>query len=173
MVANPQTIITGINLDDYAGRLSRLGPALDKIGLYGERQLKLAIARGRKLSGEPLAPLAPSTKAEKRRRGKARGILRRDGQLAASITSTRTSGSEVQIGTNLGHAPWVILGTRPYKIRPKRKPTLVFYTADGWRSAKEVNHPGLPERNIFEGADQVIGPYATATISAYLETGEP
>lgn len=169
MVANFETVTSGVNLNQYAGRLEQLGPALNVIGAYAERQVKLAIAQGRKLSGERLAPLSPNTVAEKRRSRKARGILRRDGGLLASIQFQRTRANEVQVGTNLKYAPWVILGTSPYKIRPKRKPTLRFYTAGGYRSATEVNHPGLPERNIFEGAEQALGPFVTATIAAHLE----
>jgi len=169
MVARFETIQTGINLDNYADRLANLGPALNVIGAYAERQVKIAITKGEKLSGEKLAPLAPSTKAEKRLRGKARGILRRDGGLLASITFVRTRANEVMVGTNLEYAPWVILGTRPYTIRGKPGRPLRFYTADGWRSSYEVNHPGLPERNVFEGAEQALGGFVSATMQAYLE----
>lgn len=158
----------GINLDDYADRLQNLGPALDKVGVYVEGLAKQAIVRGTSIGGKPLAPLAASTKANKQRLGKGRGILRSDGQLLASITSVRTRATEVQVGTNLEYAPWVILGTPPYSIKPKKAPALRFYTASGWRRAKEVNHPGLPERDIFEGWQQKAGPFIQATLAAYL-----
>lgn len=161
--------VTGVPLDDYAGRLQNLGPALDRIGVYTEGLAKRALIQGQTMGGKPLPPLAPSTVAEKRLRGKARGILRRDGGLLASITFVRTSGTEVQVGTNLEYAPWVILGTGPYQIRPKVAKLLKFYTARGWRSAPVVNHPGLPQRNIFDGFQQKVGPFAEATIKNYLE----
>jgi len=165
--------VTGVNLDQYLGRLNRLEPALTAIGVYTERLAKEAIIKGQTMGGSPLAPLAPSTVAEKRLRKKARGILRRDGALLASIAFARTKATEVQVGTNLEYAPWVILGTRPYTIRPAKAPSLRFYTADGWRSAQVVNHPGLPARNIFEGFQPKVGPFAEAVLKAYLETGKP
>ncbi|MEO1208599.1 MAG: hypothetical protein AAFX78_03570 [Cyanobacteria bacterium J06638_20] len=160
-----------LNLDQYVSRLKDLGPALDKIGLYTERRTGQAIAAGKKLSGQPLAPLAPLTKAEKQFRGKASGVLRRDGGLLADLRSTRPRSNEVQVGWSLEYAPWVILGTRPYKIRPKASSTLRFYTDDGWRSSSEINHPGLPERNVFEGAAQAISPYAIQVIQEHIDSG--
>lgn len=185
-----QYTVTGINLDQYIGRLNRLEPALNAIGVYTERLAKEAIIKGQTMGGSPLAPLAPSTVAEKRLRKKARGILRRDGALLASIAFARTKATEVQVGTNLEYAPWVILGTRPYTIRPTNKPSLRFFVGEGertrdergrfkaskdtgWRSAQVVNHPGLPARNIFEGFQQKVGPFAEAVLRAYLETGKP
>lgn len=168
-----QYTVTGINLDQYIGRLNRLEPALNAIGVYTERLAKEAIIKGQTMGGSPLAPLAASTVAEKQLRKKARGILRRDGALLASIAFARTKATEVQVGTNLEYAPWVILGTKPYTIRPVNAPALRFYTADGWRSARVVNHPGLPSRNIFEGFQQRVGPFAEAVLRAYLETGKP
>ena len=159
---------TGLTLDNYADRIQNLGPALDKVGVYVEGLAKQAIVRGTSVGGKPLTPNAPSTKASKKLRGKAYGVLRSDGQLLASITSVRTRATEVQVGTNLEYAPWVILGTPPYTIRPKKAPALRFYTASGWRRAKEVNHPGLPERDIFEGWQQKAGPFIQATLAAYL-----
>jgi len=144
MVAAAEYTVTGVNLDQFAGRLENLTPALNAIGAYTERLAKEAIVKGRKINGEPLAPLAPSTVKEKRRLGKARGILRRDGGLLASIAFVRTSATEVQVGTNLEYAPWVVLGTRR-----------------------------LPERNIFEGFQEKVGPFAEAAFAKYLETGKP
>jgi hypothetical protein len=164
---------TGVNLDQYAGRLKNLAPALDTIGAYTERLAKESIIKGETMGGKPLAPLAPSTVAEKKLRGKARGILRRDGALLASISFVRTSGKEVQVGTNLQYAPWVILGTSPYTIRAKTGRGLRFYTADGWRNTMQVNHPGLPERNIFDGFQKRVAPFVEATLASYLETGKP
>lgn len=164
--------VTGVNLDQYAGRLENLGPALERIGLYTESLVKQAIIKGQNMAGKSLTPLAPSTVAEKRLRGKARGILRRDGGLLASISFVRTKATEVQVGTNLEYAPWVILGTRPYTITAKRAPMLRFYTAQGWRQTPQVNHPGLPPRNIFEGFQAKVGPFAEATITEYLERGK-
>lgn len=185
-----QYTVTGINLDQYIGRLNRLEPALNAIGVYTERLAKEAIIKGQTMGGSPLAPLAASTVAEKQLRKKARGILRRDGALLASIAFARTKATEVQVGTNLEYAPWVILGTKPYTIRPVNAPALRFYVGGGavtrdtrgrfqrsgdtgWRSARVVNHPGLPSRNIFEGFQQRVGPFAEAVLRAYLETGKP
>lgn len=172
MVADITYNASGVNLDKYVGRLQNLGPALDAIGSYAERAVKQAIIKGEKLSGEPLAPLSRNTVAEKKMRGKARGVLRRDGGLLASIAFARTKAAEVMIGTNLEYAPWVILGTDPYEIRPKGPYPLRFYTAGGWRSTYSVQHPGLPERNIFEGFEQALGPYVEATLKGYLESGK-
>lgn len=144
MPADLQYTVTGVNLDQFAGRLENLDPPLKAIGAYTERLVKEAIVKGQKINGKPLAPLATATVREKARSGKARGILRRDGGLLASIASVRTSATEVQIGTNLEYAPWVVLGTR-----------------------------GLTERNIFEGFQDKVGPFAEAAIAKYLETGRP
>ena len=174
MVADLTYTASGVNLDQYADRLGNLGPALNVIGAYAERRVKESIIKGQKLNGQALAPLSPNTVAEKKLRGKARGILRRDGGLLASIAYQRTSATEVQVGTNLEYAPWVILGTDPYTIRSKSadKP-LRFYTAEGWRQASAVDHPGLPERNVFEGFEAALGPFVEATLASYLSGGKP
>jgi len=163
--------VSGVNLDQYAGRLENLTPALNALGAYTERLAKEAIIKGQTIGGKALTPLSPNTVAEKRFRKKARGILRRDGALLASIAFVRTSATEVQVGTNLEYAPWVILGTQAYTIRPLGKKPLRFYTANGWRSSYGVNHPGLPERNIFDGFQRKIAPFAEAAIVKYLESG--
>jgi hypothetical protein len=163
--------VSGVNLDQFAGRLQNLSPALDRIGIYTEGLVKQAIVQGKTMGGKPLPPLSPNTVAEKRLRGKATGILRRDGGLLASITFVRTSGTEVQVGTNIEYAPWVILGTPAYQIRAKTAKALKFYTANGWRSPMQVNHPGLPQRNIFDGFQERVGPFSEATIREYLERG--
>ena len=164
-MAEVEFTVSGTSLTQYADRLNNLGPVLDKIGVHTEGLTRQALIRGQTIGGTPLAPLSPNTIAEKQLRGKARGILRRDGALLASIAFARTSATEVQVGTNLEYAPWVILGTRPYSISGS---PLRFYTAQGWRSAYQVNHPGLPQRNIFEGFQAKVAPFATAAIDAYL-----
>jgi hypothetical protein len=163
--------VTGVSLDNYAGRLRNLDAPLKAIGVYAERLAKEALIRGETMGGDALAPLSPNTVAEKQLRGKGRGILRRDGALLASISYARTGAAEVQIGTNLEYAPWVMLGTAPRMIRPRKGKRLNFYTANGWRSARQVNHPGLPERNIFKGFEKKVGPFAEAAFLAYLEGG--
>jgi len=40
-------------------------------------------------------------------------------------------------------------GTKPYTITPKRAKKLSFFTQDGWVSASNVRHPGLPKREWF------------------------
>lgn len=146
MPAIAEYTVTGVNLDQFAGRLDNLAPALNAIGAYTERLAKEAIVKGRTIGGQPLRPLAPATVREKARLGKARGILRRDGALLASIAFVRTRAAEVQVGTNLEYAPWVVLGTRDGRI---------------------------PERNIFEGFQDKVGPFAEAAIAQYLNTGRP
>jgi hypothetical protein len=146
MVAAAEYTVTGVNLDQFAGRLDNLGPALNAIGAYTERLAKEAIVKGQTIGGKPLTPLAPATVEEKRRLGKARGILRRDGALLASIAFVRTRAAEVQVGTNLEYAPWVVLGTKDGRI---------------------------PPRNIFEGFEAKVGPFAEAAIASYLNSGKP
>jgi phage gpG-like protein len=163
--------VSGVNLDQFAGRLQNLSPALDRIGEYTEGLVRQAIVQGKTMGGKPLAPLSPNTIAEKRLRKKPLRVLQRDGGLLASITFVRTSGTEVMVGTNIEYAPWVILGTPAYQIRPKVSKRLRFYSANGWKSPLEVNHPGLPQRNIFDGFQERVGPFAEATIREYLERG--
>jgi len=170
MAVSVEYTATGISLAQYAAKVSDLGPVLNATGAYIERLSKEAIIRGQTIGGKPLAPLAPSTVAEKQYRKKARGILRRDGGLLASLAFARTSATEVQVGTNLEYAPWVILGTQPYAIRPQSAARLRFYGQDGWRSAKQVNHPGLPERNIFDGFQDKAIPFFVDAFGKYLES---
>lgn len=137
-------------------KLSSLDGALREIATYLEGDIRQNITKGIDYRGNALKPLRPSTVASKRQRRKASGILQSDGLLRASVISRLGSGF-AEVGW-LGpfYAPYVILGTRPYKIRPRGKRRLRFYTENGYRSAREVNHPGLPPREVIGIGDRQI-----------------
>ena len=55
--------VTGVSLDNYAGRLSKLDAPLKAIGVYAERLAKESLVRGETIGGDALAPLSPNTVA--------------------------------------------------------------------------------------------------------------
>ena len=65
MAVSVEYTATGVNLAQYVAKISNLSPVLNATGVYIERLAKEAIIRGQTIGGQPLAPLAPSTVAEK------------------------------------------------------------------------------------------------------------
>ena len=65
----------------------------------------------------------------------------RTGNLQQSIT-IRYEELKAIIGAHKEYAPYVEFGTRPHKIKPKRRNFLKIPTSDGFIFVKEVNHPG-------------------------------
>lgn len=99
------------------------------------------------------------------------GINYSTGRLAAGIRTGRAVGHSVGIGTGAGvvslnaeveghvialphYAIYVIKGTSPHKIRPRRAPRLVFFWARKGRvvSLPSVSHPGTPENPFLQRA---------------------
>jgi phage virion morphogenesis protein len=140
--------------DDLAKKLKSFDAPLAEIGAYLEFKAKNRFRLEQAPDGTKWAPLAPSTLANKKRLGKSTRILSSDGGLAASI-AFRVVGNAVVVKPSMDYAIFHQLGTTPYTIRPKKKATLSFYTADGWRSSKSINHPGLKPRPFmgFEPGD--------------------
>ncbi len=71
----------------------------------------------------------------------------------------RVSKERLEIGTKHWLAPIHQYGTRPYRIVPKQKRVLVFYTSSGIRFARAVYHPGVPARpflRVRESTAQTI-----------------
>lgn len=90
------------------------------------------------------------------------------GKLRQSIT-TKISGMTGEVAVNVDYAGAVEFGSRPHKIRPRRKKALAFKPGAGFRFwdesgrvvVKEVDHPGTEAqpflRPAVEKEVQVIG----------------
>jgi phage virion morphogenesis protein len=150
---------------DLASKLDNLQRPLAEVGAYLEFKAKNRFRLEQAPDGKKWAPLAPSTLANKKRLGKSTRILSSDGGLAASI-AFRVVGNAVIVKPSAEYAAFQQFGTSPYTIRPRKKPNLKFFTGDGWRSSKQVNHPGIPARQFmgFEPSDpdkirEIIGSY--------------
>lgn len=81
------------------------------------------------------------------------------GNLRKRISHTMPNVNDVHIGTNVAYAPFILLDTKPFTIRVRRKKALAWVTRGhirpstpkGWREArrrgwaryaKQVTHPG-------------------------------
>ena len=103
--------------DGLIARLRDPAPALNEVGAFLERKTKFRFAKQVDPSGNPWAPLAASTIANKRRRKAPKEILRDTGTLDSSITFT-TGRDEVRSGTSLEYAEWLQKGTKRMPARP-------------------------------------------------------
>jgi len=66
-------------------------------------------------------------------------VHRKTGSLARSITH-EVKGKIGRVGTNLLHGPWVELGTRPHKIKPRSKKALFWEDLE--HPIRSAMHPG-------------------------------
>jgi phage gpG-like protein len=101
-------------------------------------------------------PLSPNTVAQ-RRRGSSK-TLQDTGRLRMSFTraagNPKILGDTVRVTSNVAYAPFHEFGTGPYTIRPKKPGgRLAFRTASGMVFAKQVNHPGVPKRQMTPTPD--------------------
>jgi phage virion morphogenesis protein len=118
------------------------------------------------LQGAPWRKLSRNTLIKKR----GSGILVNEGRLKESFHMT-IGDDEVAVGTSDPLAPYHEFGTRPYTITAKRKKMLKFQTVGGTVFAKQVRHPGLPQRKMLPTED-AIKPYVVAVIQKWLrDTG--
>lgn len=103
---------------------------------------------------QPWPPLSPNTIVNRRKGGAGARTLQDTGRLKMSWTRAGGNprilgGHTVQVASNIKYAKWHEFGTGPYVIRPKKPGgRLVFRTAGGMVFAREVNHPGLPKRQM-------------------------
>ena len=163
------TITIRTNARDAIRRIARFRRVFDEktlLRIVGQRHLNY-IDENFRLQGAERAwrPLATSTRANPRRGAGAR-ILRDTGRLAQSFTS-RLRGRSVEVGTNVQYAEFHEEGTRPYVILPTRAKALRFFTADGVRFARSVQHPGLPARKMLPSkrlAENLAGDVIGATV---------
>lgn len=119
-------------------------PFYEDIGAALERSTDKRFAQERDAQGQDWPDLAPSTWCVK----KNRKMLNESGQLRGSL-SYRADKDEVVVGYSDRKARWLMLGTDPYTIRPKRPGGKLAFVGDGCDPvfAREVRHPGLPARN--------------------------
>jgi len=103
--------------DDLIARLRNPEKALGEVGAYLEGKAKQRFLQEKDPQGNPWAPLAPSTIADKQRRGAPLKILRDRGILMSSI-AFRVSGAEVRVGTSQEYAIWLQKGTGKMPSRP-------------------------------------------------------
>ncbi|MBN2734728.1 MAG: hypothetical protein JXQ82_07730 [Methanomicrobiaceae archaeon] len=106
------------------------------------------------------------------------------GELWEQITYRVTTGnidSKIEIGI-FDHdkgliARWLEFGTDPYVILPKNKKVLSWKDKGGKRHiAKQVNHPGIPERPLFrlvfdlekENVEQLINRELDKELSKFM-----
>lgn len=92
-------------------------------------------------------PLSRNTVAS-RRKGSSTP-LQDTGILRQSFDMFSAGGSDVFVGTKNTIAKYHEHGTRPYIIHPRERKVLRFMTADGFRFAREVHHPGIPQRKML------------------------
>jgi phage gpG-like protein len=64
------------------------------------------------------------------------------GQLKGSVTNVVIDGNIARVGSNVEHAVYIELGTKPHVIEAKNKKTLAFKVGGKMVFAKKVNHPG-------------------------------
>lgn len=77
------------------------------------------------------------------------------GKLFASVKLRKVNANEYFVGHDLQiapHAAFVVLGTRPHKIRPREKRALRWPVGGGFRFARVVNHPGYKGDNYLQDA---------------------
>lgn len=170
-------------------RLRTMRPFLQEAGAYMQRKVQTNILQQRDFQGRQLKPLAPRTVEEKRRRRKSPDILRRDGGLLASMSYRLSGPNAVEVGTNLGYAPAVILGTGPYTINIRGGQRTLRFKVDRktgrsrFATRKRANfeqtvktrdrtiqHPGLPRRQVLgiSGADRRV---LAEMLQRYLDGG--
>ena len=157
-------------LSDVEDRAKDWTPALNEAALYMEGQTKENIKKQQDFEGNPLAPLAKSTLAAKSKRSAPSVLLRDSGALVSSIRARPASGNQSSVDVDQKYAKWLINGTKPYTIRPKQKRVLAFEGSSGPVFAKQVNHPGLPERR-FLGFSQRNIEHVETILKRYLENG--
>jgi hypothetical protein len=76
-----------------------------------------------------------------------------------TVTSTRETGRGIarDVVSNHPASVWVIRGTRPHLIRPRRRKALRWYGSGGPVFAKLVRHPGTAARNfLLDALRQVL-----------------
>lgn len=103
--------------DELITRLRDPSKPLGEVGAYLEAKAKQRFLREQDPDGNPWAGLAPSTIADKKRRGAPLSILRDRGLLASSI-AFNVSGAEVRVGTSQEYAIWLQRGTKKMPARP-------------------------------------------------------
>ncbi len=78
-------------------------------------------------------------------------------------------GVSVIIGSNEQYAPWVELGTKPHKIRPRNARVLSFTGVGGPVFAQEVNHPGTRPTRMFGDALEASEGAIEGSVRALLD----
>lgn len=78
----------------------------------------------------------------------------RTGSLRESIAVRQTAPLERQIIAEADHAVFVVKGTRPHRILPKRAKALHFFVDGGEVFATRVEHPGTQSNPFMERAKQ-------------------
>lgn len=143
---------------DLVGRTRNWRPALNEAAFYMEGKTKERIGKQVAPDGTPWAPLAKSTIAAKKLRGSPLQALIDRGILVAGIAAQPASDTQSSVRATAGaeYAGIMQYGSKPYKIRPKKKPYLTFLTEDGWRRVKEINHPGVPARPYLGFSDEDV-----------------
>ena len=114
------------------------------------------VVRAQQAAGRPWKPLAASTLAARRKRGRGAKILQDTGAGAASV-GMNVGTDQVEIGIGLEYMGYQHGGTDPYDIYPRTKQALRFIGADGqWVTRSHVHHPGLDPRPMVGVDDQDI-----------------
>jgi phage gpG-like protein len=105
----------------------------------------------------PWKPMSENTRAARRGGGVGAQLLQDRGHLRASFAPGAADSASkidaasmtVTVGSNVKYAQFHERGSGPYVIRPKSGKFLRFPTAGGMRFAREVNHPGIPQRRML------------------------
>jgi len=122
-------------------------------------------------------PLSPNTIAARRQGGGSGSAqtLRDKGELSQSFTIGHPKNifvldvNTIRVGTQVSYASYQHFGTGPYIIRPRNKKFLMFKTAQGVRFAREVHHPGLPQRRLLP-SEVLAQQMAAGELDAYIKT---
>ncbi len=119
-----------------------------------------------RLTGAPWRKLSPNTIAGRRKQSSL--PLRDTGQLRQSFVAKATARSAT-VGTEKQYASFHEEGTGPFTITPKKGKFLFFPVAEGFAGpkfkgkggkfvgvAKEVQHPGIPQRRILPKPNEIL-----------------
>ena len=140
-----------------------------KVDVTGVEQIRAMLKRlGPAVSKQALAETA--VKVEDYIRAQA-GKHEKTGALNSSIFKQR-NGDGWDIGHDLQrarHAKFVIFGTKPHLIKPKKKKALRWAGGGQFHFAKVVHHPGNKPDNWLQRASALAPQLFAAAVQAHID----
>jgi hypothetical protein len=119
-----------------------------------------------------LAPLARAAVVVKVRERTKRRSGRYERSIQAQITSSGLGSglfAELAVTSNVPYAGFIERGTKPHRIRAKRRGGKLKFSIGGRTFFRPyVNHPGTSPRWVFRDAARDFQPQATRVLAAHL-----